>query len=171
VEENPKQRIGRAKDGSWECRAEQGLEEEQYVRTKKCVTREGDHGFHCIVQCITRLTRDEIRDTDPSRISVQKTRDSRLYQGVGMGGKRNNMRATRQSYHVPRAAKHAVTTPLISSPCFFFWRNVMTSGTTSLGAPSPITLGSIFCDTLAFALPILEDFLDLKTHNLVWSNA
>jgi hypothetical protein len=157
VEENPKRRIG--------------LEEEQYVGTKKCVRREVDYGFHCTVQCITRLTHDEIKDTDPSRISVPKKRDSRLHQGVGMGGKRNNTSATRQLHHVPRAAKHAVTTPLMSSPCFFLWRNVMTSGTTSLGAPSPITLGSIFCDTLAFALPTLEDFLDLKTHNLVWSNA
>jgi hypothetical protein len=74
VEENPKRRIGRAKDGSWECLAEQGLEEEQYVGTKKCVRREVDYGFRCTVQCITRLTHDEIKDTDPSRISVPKKR-------------------------------------------------------------------------------------------------
>jgi hypothetical protein len=79
-----------------------------------------------------------------------------------MGSSRTTWVRTNKPHHAPRDVKHIVTKEPISSPFFFFWRNMMTRGTTSFGAPSPITFSMNFCDILAFALPSLEDFLDLR---------
>jgi hypothetical protein len=114
--------------------------------------------------CITGLVRvAEAQDReakDEAELILCQREGFRLHQGVGMGGSRN-IRANRHLHHVPKAAKHAATDDEMSSPFFFFWRNTTTNGTTSFGAPSPITLGRIFFDTLAFALPTLEPFLEL----------
>jgi hypothetical protein len=58
------------------------------------------------------------------------------------------------------AVQTSINGPM-SSPTFFFWRNITTNGMTSLGAPSPMTFGRTLREIFAFALLIFVDFLDL----------
>jgi hypothetical protein len=139
------------------------LEHEQHTERN---ARDGDYMLHCRVECVYHRARmgcrsARLRSERSSQVEFQFLRGSSRTTGVGMGGNRNNISANRQFHQAPKAAKHAATDDEMSSPFFFFWRNKTTSGTTSFGVPSPITLGRIFFDTLAFALPTLEPFLDL----------
>lgn len=61
----------------------------------------------------------------------------------------------------PTRVIHALTKGATSSPAFFFWRSMTTSGTMSLGVPIRRTFGRTLAVTLDFALPSLVDLLDL----------
>jgi hypothetical protein len=63
------------------------------------------------------------------------------------------------------AIKEETKSPTFS-PAFFFWRNITTNGTICLGVPPMrMSFGMNAPDIFAFALPILDDFLELSRTN------
>jgi hypothetical protein len=87
-------------------------------------------------------------------VRFKKSYRVRISEGLGIPKEKTTLQYRHQP---PRAATHVVTAAPRSSPAFFLSRKSITSGTASLGVPSPMTLLII----LAFARMVFDDFLDL----------